>query len=57
MFKDLKNSWQDVVNYSVDDGKNVSIPHDLFKIFQQEFNICFVEQDDDEEFIRWNLKS
>ena len=54
MFYGLKDSWQEMLkkaSYIVDDnGISISFPQHLFDKFEQEFNICFVDEDEDVHF-------
>jgi hypothetical protein len=57
MFHDLKNSWKEVLKNTTHivcgDEVTVSIPSEVFNLFEQEFNICFVEPEDDAMFKAW----
>jgi len=57
MFHDLKNAWKEILKNSIhivhEDEVTVTIPADVFNIFEQEFNILFVELDDDASFKAW----
>jgi len=57
MFKELKTAWKEIlknqssiVNRS---GVNIAIPDHVFEAFEREFNLCFVEPEDDVEFQSW----
>ena len=51
MFKDLKDAWgkmqQNFTMIADTDGVHISFPEHMFRQFEQEFNICFVEEEDD----------
>jgi hypothetical protein len=57
MFHDLKNAYQEMLNKAsriVDnDGIHISFPEHLFSKFEQEYNLCFVEPEDDVTFRSW----
>ena len=57
MFNELKIAWKEMLkNQSaiVDrDGINIVIPDHVFEVFEREFNLCFVEPEDDVEFRSW----
>ena len=57
MFIDLKDAWgkmqQNFTMIADTDGVHISFPHKLFKQFEREFNVCFVEEEDDLEFQQW----
>jgi hypothetical protein len=57
MFKDLKKAYEDMVrNFShvtSSNGVRISFPEDLFSKFEQEYNLCFVEQEQDISFQAW----
>ena len=57
MFYDLKDAWQEMLkkaSYIADDsGIHITFPHHLFDRVEQEFNICFIEEDDDIHFKLW----
>lgn len=57
MFHDLKDAWKEVLKNAshivYGDEVSISIPADVFGLFEQEFNICFVEQEDDTMFKVW----
>lgn len=36
-----------------DSGLHISFPEDLFARFEQEYNLCFVEPEDDVSFRSW----
>ena len=54
MFYGLKDAWQEMLkkaSYIADDnGIHISFPQHLFDKVEQEFNICFVDEDED---IHW----
>ena len=57
MFYDLKDAWQEMLkkaSYIADDsGIHITFPQHLFDRVEQEFNICFIEEDDDIHFKLW----
>ena len=57
VFKDLKDAWnkmqQNFTMIADTDGVHISFPEHMFRQFEQEFNICFVEEEDDVEFQQW----
>jgi len=57
MFYNLKEAWQEMLkkaSYIADDsGIHITFPHHLFDRFEQEFNICFLEEDEDIHFKLW----
>tara|TARA_Y100001938_G_scaffold38322_1_gene52843 strand:- start:579 stop:785 length:207 start_codon:yes stop_codon:yes gene_type:complete len=57
MFYDLKDAWQEMLkkaSYIADDkGISISFPQHLFDRVEQEFNICFIEEDEDIHFKLW----
>jgi hypothetical protein len=57
MFHDLKNAYQEMLkkaSHIVDnDGVHISFPEELFSKFEQEYNLCFVEPEDDHLFRSW----
>ncbi len=57
MFYDLKEAWEKMLkkaSYIADDkGIHISFPQHLFDRFEQEFNICFTEEDEDIHFKLW----
>ena len=57
MFYDLKDAWQEMLkkaSYIADDnGIHISFPQHLFDKVEQEFNLCFVEEDEDIHFKLW----
>ncbi len=57
MFHDLKEAWSNMLNNSMsvsdNQGLHISFPEHLFKTFEQEFNICFVDEEDDVEWRVW----
>lgn len=60
MFNDLKKAWFKLSKKSSmladSDGLYVVIPNDVFERFEQEFNICFVEAEEDKSFKYWQEK-
>lgn len=57
MFHDLKDAWKEMLAYCVhtvdQNGIHVSFPEKVFYNFEQEFNICFVEPEEDVSFQNW----
>ena len=57
MFHDLKDAYKEMLKkatYIADDnGVHITFPQPLFDRFEQEFNICFVEADEDVHFKLW----
>ena len=61
MFNDLKTAWQQLLQNSTlisnaateGDGTIVQVPNRYVDAFQKEFNLCFVEPDEDIEFQLW----
>jgi hypothetical protein len=57
MFGDLKKAWSNILYNSVFTAdhysQTVTIPIEQFEAFQKEFNICFVEPEEDSEFKSW----
>ena len=57
MFYDLKDAWQEMLkkaSYIADDkGISISFPQHLFDRVEQEFNFCFIEEDEDIHFKLW----
>ena len=56
-FTNLKTAWQKLVKNSTFTAdhysQTVEIPMALFDNFQKEFNVCFIEEDEDMEFRLW----
>jgi hypothetical protein len=56
-FNNLKTSWQKLVQnttYTADQySQTVEVPLSFFEDFQKEFNVCFIEPDEDTEFLSW----
>ena len=56
-FNNLKASWKKLVQnatYTADQySQTVEVPMDVFEDFQKEFNVCFIEPDEDTEFMSW----
>ena len=54
MFHDLKNAYREMLkkaSHIVDsDGIHISFPAEEFSKFEQEYNLCFVEPEDDHLF-------
>lgn len=59
MFHDLKRAWRDMITQigfiatDRDDEVLVSFPRKVFDRFEQEFSLCFIEEDDDNLFKMW----
>lgn len=57
MFHDLKRAYQEMLKHAShiadDSGLHISFPEDLFARFEQEYNLCFVEPEDDVSFRSW----
>tara|TARA_Y100001947_G_scaffold101797_1_gene86968 strand:- start:3063 stop:3263 length:201 start_codon:yes stop_codon:yes gene_type:complete len=60
MFNDLKTAWQQLLKNStlISDGPErdraiVQVPNRYVDAFQKEFNLCFIEPDEDIEFQLW----
>lgn len=57
MFHDLKNAYREMLkkaSHIVDrDGVHISFPAEEFSKFEQEYNLCFVEPEDDHLFQSW----
>lgn len=57
MFYDLKDAWEDMLKkatYIADDnGVHITFPQHLFDRVEQEFNLNFVEEDEDIHFKLW----
>lgn len=57
MFEDFKNAYYEMMNHaseiSTSHGDHVVFPKRLFEHLDREFNICFVEPEDDEEYQLW----
>jgi len=57
MFYDLKEAWNKMLKkatYIADDsGIHITFPQDLFDRVEQEFNICFIEEEEDIHFKLW----
>ena len=57
MFDDLKNSFTELLrncsHISTSHGVHIVFPEKLFSDFEKEFNICFVEPEEDLEFDSW----
>jgi len=53
----LRQAWSKVLKQSgalMDEhGVYVTVPEDTFELFNKEFNISFVEEEDDVEFQSW----
>lgn len=60
MFKDLKSAWINMIKRCTmiadQDGLHVVIPNHIFERFEQEFNLCFVDEKDDKSFQAWQDK-
>lgn len=57
MFHDLKLAYKEMLkkaSHIVDnDGVHISFPEDLFARFEQEYNLCFIDPEDDHLFRSW----
>ena len=57
MFHDLKDAYKEMLkkaSHIVDrDGIHISFPAEEFSKFEQEYNLCFVEPEDDHLFKSW----
>jgi len=57
MFDDLKDAYKEMLKKATfiadDNGVHITFPQHLFDRFDQEFNICFVEADEDVDFKLW----
>jgi len=57
MFHDLKNAYKEMLKRAThivdNDGVHISFPEDLFARFEQEYNLCFIEPEDDHLFRNW----
>jgi hypothetical protein len=57
MFHDLKNAYREMLKKAThiadSDGIHISFPEELFSKFEQEYNLCFVEPEDDHLFRNW----
>ena len=60
MFKDLKDAWgkmqQNFTMIADTDGVHISFPEHMFRQFEQEFNINFLDEDEDIHFKLWQDK-
>jgi len=65
MFNDLKDAYQEMMkscSHIVDEsttshnGIHIAFPEDLFNKFEQEYKLCFVEEEDDVAFQGWQDK-
>ena len=60
MFHDLKDAYQKMIeqaSYIADDnGIHIKFPQHLFDTFEQEFNINFLDEDEDIHFKLWQDK-
>ena len=61
MFHELKDAWQEMIkkaSYIADDnGVHISFPQHLFDKVEQEFNLCFIEEDEDIQFKLWQKEA
>ena len=61
MFYGLKDAWQEMLkktSYIADDnGVHILFPQHLFDKVEQEFNLCFVEEDEDIHFKLWQKEA
>lgn len=57
MFHDFQKAYREMLknaSHIVDrDGIHISFPEGLFARFEQEYNLCFVEPEDDVMFRSW----
>lgn len=57
MFHNLKKAYQEMLKRAThtadNNGVHVSFPEELFARFEQEYNLCFVEPEDDVIFRSW----
>jgi hypothetical protein len=58
MFHDLKDSFLELIKngshtYYGNAGVHISFPEELWERFEQEFNLCFQEEEEDPFFERW----
>ena len=57
MFYDLKDAYQKMIKeatYIADDGGiHITFPQHLFDQFEQEFNLSFLDEEDDIHFKLW----
>jgi hypothetical protein len=60
MFLNLTEAWIEMLknctHIADDEGVHISFPVHFFDRFEQEFNVCFVEPDDDFTFDSWQDK-
>jgi len=60
MFKNLKNAYIDMMKQAShiadDQGVHIVFPEHLFARFEKEYNLCFVEPDEDVEFKNWQYQ-
>ena len=61
MFYGLKDAWQEMLKKTSyiadDDGVHILFPQHLFVKVEQEFNLCFVEEDEDIYFKLWQKEA
>ena len=61
MFYGLKDAWQEMLKKTSyiadDDGVHILFPQHLFDKVEQEFNLCFVEEDEDIHFKLWQKEA
>tara|TARA_R110000851_G_scaffold172960_2_gene319295 strand:+ start:799 stop:1011 length:213 start_codon:yes stop_codon:yes gene_type:complete len=61
MFYGLKDAWQEMLKKTSyiadDDGVHILFPQHLFDKVEQEFNLCFVEEDEDIYFKLWQKEA
>jgi len=57
MFHDLKEAYQEMLKHTThvvdDNGIHITFPEELFSAFEQEFRVCFIEEEDDVMFQKW----
>ena len=59
MFEDLKNAFEKMLkncsHISTSQGVHIVFPENIFSEFEQEFNICFVEEEEDQDWQRYQF--
>ena len=57
MFKDLHAAYREMLKKAThiadSDGVHITFPEDLFHRFEKEYNLCFVNPEDDRGFKNW----
>lgn len=60
MFQDLHKAYREMLKEAThiadNDGIHVTFPQHLFERFEKEYNLCFVESDEDVEFKNWQAQ-